>query len=598
MREIASARQALARAEELLLSQQRHAPAPNPSRPPARAFVEFEAQHQAQPQPKIQPYRPPASRKFRKPRKPRRPSLTGEQLVLRGIAVAGVIITIVGVGFAIAVAIQTGLLGAMGRVILTGLLAVALLVGAVLLDRKGTQPVAVAALALTSLLTTFLLVVSLVSILEWWTTEIGAIAFWAIWAFYLGFHRWRDWPVLGVAASILGLGLAVYYPLEMHHMVGMVAIALLPLLPLLATWDDNSRYPRYAAMFALPVASALQWMTSIYQLPASYATAFFLIALTGAVLIVVVSVWATQPQNAAPRAQAVATLLAFLGSLLLAPEAWYMYVVTVAAVGCLVVATRGGESLRPVAQVLSLLIPFSLLLPWIWLFELDKLERFTFGTEMSMFVVLAGVLACLAIGITRGQLRPSEWGAWLFVLAVINMPLLISVLGETPMVLTSATIAVFCLAQIALVAFGMMKFRRLWPLAKGMVWATAIIGLLLSMTSFVGIVVWLAFVAGGTEAMKTGFLIGHATVSIGWMVLAAIVLLELTPLRGNASLWPGAALAAAAVAKLILFDLQTLTGMARALAFLACGLVLLAIVSLRARRRQEADSASAPMPAG
>ncbi|MGI9063194.1 MAG: DUF2339 domain-containing protein [Pseudonocardiaceae bacterium] len=72
---------------------------------------------------------------------------------------------------------------------------------------------------------------------------------------------------------------------------------------------------------------------------------------------------------------------------------------------------------------------------------------------------------------------------------------------------------------------------------------------------------------------RTGFLTGHVVITVSWTV-AALALLA----RGLTSLpmrTAGMSLVGAAVAKLVLFDLATLDGVARVVAFLGAGLVLL-----------------------
>lgn len=87
---------------------------------------------------------------------------------------------------------------------------------------------------------------------------------------------------------------------------------------------------------------------------------------------------------------------------------------------------------------------------------------------------------------------------------------------------------------------------------------------------------------------RNGFLIGHVLVTVSWTVGALILLLrgiDSVPMRVA-----GLALVAAALAKLVLFDLSSLDGIARVAAFLVAGLVLLAagaryakLVATRAR---------------
>ncbi|MFC0436347.1 DUF2339 domain-containing protein [Kutzneria buriramensis] len=75
------------------------------------------------------------------------------------------------------------------------------------------------------------------------------------------------------------------------------------------------------------------------------------------------------------------------------------------------------------------------------------------------------------------------------------------------------------------------------------------------------------------EPDRTGFVFGHAVITVSWTV-AAIALL-LLGVRSAALRAVGLVLVGAAVVKLILFDLATLDGLARVLAFLAAGLLLL-----------------------
>lgn len=73
---------------------------------------------------------------------------------------------------------------------------------------------------------------------------------------------------------------------------------------------------------------------------------------------------------------------------------------------------------------------------------------------------------------------------------------------------------------------------------------------------------------------RTGFLLGHVFVTVAWTVGALVLLLrgvDSVPLRVS-----GLSLVVAALAKLVLFDLSSLDGLARVAAFLVAGLVLLA----------------------
>jgi uncharacterized membrane protein len=80
---------------------------------------------------------------------------------------------------------------------------------------------------------------------------------------------------------------------------------------------------------------------------------------------------------------------------------------------------------------------------------------------------------------------------------------------------------------------------------------------------------------------RAGFLLGHVLVTVSWTVGALAL-----PLRGIDVLplrVAGLALVAAALVKLVLFDLSSLDGIARVTAFLVAGLVLLAAGARYAR---------------
>ena len=91
---------------------------------------------------------------------------------------------------------------------------------------------------------------------------------------------------------------------------------------------------------------------------------------------------------------------------------------------------------------------------------------------------------------------------------------------------------------------------------------------------------------------RTGFVTGHALVTVSWTVVAIVLLAR--GIHRPAVRIAGLVLVAAAVAKLVLFDLVALDGIARVAAFLGAGLLLLAAGTRYARLVAEAD---APEPA-
>jgi len=164
LRRLEAAEAALADARRSLsqLIDRQSTPAPVPA--PAPAPV---------PQPAPAPVRP---RYPEKPAKPPRPPVPTETKVIRAVAVVGSLITVAGVGLAVALAIQAGLLGPLGRVLLSTLLAVALLGAGLWLDayrRRVTDrdtagmEAGVTALVVTAWLVSTVILWALVEILEW-----------------------------------------------------------------------------------------------------------------------------------------------------------------------------------------------------------------------------------------------------------------------------------------------------------------------------------------------------------------------------------------------------------------------------------------------
>jgi hypothetical protein len=98
------------------------------------------------------------------------------------------------------------------------------------------------------------------------------------------------------------------------------------------------------------------------------------------------------------------------------------------------------------------------------------------------------------------------------------------------------------------------------------------------------LVVTLALLVSADQA---GFTAGHALVTVSWTVAALVLLAR--GISRRALRVAGMVLVGAAVAKLVLFDLVALDGIARVAAFLGAGLVLLAAGTRYARLVAEAS---------
>jgi uncharacterized membrane protein len=149
----------------------------------------------------------------------------------------------------------------------------------------------------------------------------------------------------------------------------------------------------------------------------------------------------------------------------------------------------------------------------------------------------------------------------------------------------AASALILALAAALLVAGGRLGWIRP-DAARAAIWVP--IGLV-GLYGAAGVVVNAALLISPTSS---GFTAGHAVVTVSWTVGALVLLAR--GLRRPALRITGLVLVAAAVAKLVLFDLVALDGLARVVAFLGAGLVLLAAGTRYARLVAEVEAEAPP----
>ena len=110
--------------------------------------------------------------------------------------------------------------------------------------------------------------------------------------------------------------------------------------------------------------------------------------------------------------------------------------------------------------------------------------------------------------------------------------------------------------------------------SPGIWWPLGVVGLY----GFSGTVLGAAMLVAPEQQ---GFLVGQVLVTVGWAGCALLLLVR--GIQVLLARMAGLALVAGALAKLIVFDLSTLDGVARVAAFLGSGLVLLAAGARYAR---------------
>ena len=133
---------------------------------------------------------------------------TSEQIVVRVIATLGTLITIAGVFFLVVLAIQNGLLGPLGRVMLASVFSAVMGGIGVIAHKRHAHKAAVGAFCTTSLLSAMATVFSLVVILEWWPEPTGTATIIALMVGFIALATvWNEEGVaiaLGIGASIVG----------------------------------------------------------------------------------------------------------------------------------------------------------------------------------------------------------------------------------------------------------------------------------------------------------------------------------------------------------------------------------------------------------
>ncbi|MGP6174893.1 hypothetical protein [Corynebacterium sp. A21] len=536
-----------------------------------------------------------------------RPPLTLEQKVVRGIAIGGALITVIGVGLLIALAIQNGWLGPLGRVLGTAIFGAALLgIGLWLSTRKNEATTGVTALITTSYLVFSLLVVALVHWLEWWPELIGALVLILIHICYLAQSRKLDLVWISYAVAVVGgfLAMANFQPEPVTW-----PILVLPLLSLAATLRSGWHWTRLIASVTIVVLHLFlldPWSGGLTAFAAGLA-AVSALALAAANVLdplpeedtrsATSSRWAmaaeTTSWNHSLVQLALATvLLAVLA--FTAPDTLWSWLTPVVSAGFILFGVQLKDRATTLVGLCALPLSF-LPLWWNPPTMAEALRSWGASPVLAVFLVIAiGMVWWMS---TKNTFGAAPWAAWLFALLLMTGGWGFDVVAKTPLWLTGTPALVLTLLLAALIARVLMSAGSFtifdtWQQVLG-----GVAALFLSMLVIVTLATYLGELLGGNEGMWLGYLIGHAVISIIWMVLAAWMLLAHTSLSDRTSLGIGVILASAASLKLVFFDLSALDGVPRVSAFLVCGVALLVIATMRSRRSPAltGDPSTAPV---
>lgn len=222
--------------------------------------------------------------------------------------------------------------------------------------------------------------------------------------------------------------------------------------------------------------------------------------------------------------------------------------------------------------------------------------------QASLLFILA--FAYLAVALAASHRVVLIVGSVLAALSVVYwLPSLFGVFSLVSTVATPEAAASSLLGLIVAIVAA-LAYTKWFPRRQGVIGNTAWVAApIFGSAAIVYAGTWLGDLL---DAAEVGFQVSHAVVSVTWMLLCVVQLQRGLRSRKQVSSSIGLAIgfAVASVSKLFLFDLGTLPGLARALAFIAVGVLLLAVGTWyygelgRARVRKQAapSSPTAPPP--
>ncbi|MDK8505822.1 MAG: hypothetical protein QP890_00110 [Corynebacterium amycolatum] len=607
----------------------RNQPAPLPqSEAAAQPMFDFPSAHQWRRDSKMPQSSPTDSTSPPKlpeaPREPREPWWRNEKAIIRIIAIFGGLITAAGIAFFVAVAIQSGLIGPAGRVILAYLLAAVLAVAAVRAHRRQAPPAGVTALIATSLAAAHLTTMSMSYLLDWipvaatlvimlpfaavglygarWTKS-SATAAWTItintglmlWATIgLNFHArplssslaqiTLQLMVIAAIVCLLNVPFRKYvvaFLLGANVLIGVITTNNALVMPAIAALT--------IALFAFaqfgPLALARQLTPELDDEPSETSTwEDDLVTITSVVAFSTPVVAAVPTVNAT---QSTSSLwLLFYGG--------FVLFIAIAAVFLWN---------RAIFRYLAPMALATAILPW--------LALAVAGPEGD---------AGAGTGTHTWGLIPISIGAALFVWALATAPKH-SAIGarlQAPEPTRDAVAPYTKIAALTWLLGATVVHLYILPAALNAgaaadysaTWAE-MLSLLFLLCADVGLAVTAArsqlppaFALIGLAALGMPFIVllttigvsfnaAHMLLSIFWATIAGMLVLSKRFHHIPARLAAGLTIAALSIVKLIFYDMATLDGVIRALAFLGCGLILLAMAVSGAKQKNAEGPAAA-----
>ena len=574
------------------------APQPQPQpQPPAPVHAGPPPGYQAQPP--WMPTPPPPPPMFAPPAPPRtpkppRPTLaarlngdTEQGWIGKILAVAGVGVTLIGVVLLLVLAAQAGILRPEMRVGAGAVLAGALVVVGVRLNRRPGGRVGGIALAATGIAAAYMDVIAVTTIYHWTTPVAGLLL-----------------------ASVIGAaGLTLSRRWDSEHLALLVLVPLIVLGPVIT---DGITLLLIGFMIALSAATLPMQLGKDWIWMHTARTAAVSFPLLMALLLAAFD-------NGDDRwllggACGIAALLAIFGAVILLPGTSRRTAVALLTVAGVLPALSAGVAVdRVLASLLAAAVATGTLALVLMVGRLPGVH----GVVAAIFSALSAVATLIAVTVAfegdvagpvllglalttavagRHHLM-ARWAAMSFAtiggllyLAYAPPEALVRAMHLAPPVAISTLVASVLTIACAI------AIARTWTGARAadddsarLLWAAAAAVVVYAVTMFT---VTAGVLVGGTDG---GFLAGHMAATICWIAMAAALFVVALRLHDRdartAPIVGGLALTAAAMAKLFLFDLGTLDGMFRVAAFIIVGLVLLGMGAGYARSLAQQDLA-------
>ena len=533
------------------------------------------------------PIVPPAHPAPMEPPEPTKPTLSSTQIIARLVAGAGALVTLVGVAFILVLAAQYGYFGPAPRTISAAGLGVVLAVSAFWLRRRDSDNAGGPALLATGMAAEFLALVAGTTLYHLIPGALGLVLAGLVGvAVSLVAILWRsEWlACLAIAAAlVIGPWVSGDIHLGAAFMVVLSTVAAIAHL--------RMQWPVFHIARTLPTTVLLMSLTATYGL--STGDVWLLVALTG--VHAVMAVLSTLLGRRAPEPEQWALATVFVGPAL----------PLLMLVGHDLPLPQGAGAAAVAAAVYALVALFPGIKEWlkatsVALAGIFAVMAFALATDLSLFAVLIPGLAVVYMAAA----------AWMRSKAVG----VVAVIGAGAGVLSW-------------IGYG-------FPAAFGIVFQDVLVGsFLIMLVAVLGhltaqrlledenpewlryVLISLGLVGSAAALTSAGFLLGKAVgfaigidqassvvVTVGWALASVVVLRR--PLRStdHSGGWIklGLGLAAAATGKLFLVDLALLPGLARGVAFLLVGLLLLVLgisyAKAYERARGETPAASTPPP--